>query len=81
MREKDIASLLKARITFYTGKKITDDNMHLCDLDIPIENLLYIIVELDETYNLPIYALLSENDYTVFTVHNLAKGLATSTRN
>ena len=56
------------------GYRVTDKDMHLLDdsIPMPIVNYLYVFDMLEKKLDLPVVKVLETNDYTVFTVRNLA---------
>ena len=60
------------------GYKVTDRDMHLLDdsIPMPIVNYLYVFDILEKKLDLPVVKVLETNDYTVFTVRNLAREIS-----
>lgn len=58
--------------------KIYDLNENLLNqkTGIPIEDFLYLFAKLDLEYGIDIYSVLAQNDYTVFTINNMASMMA-----
>lgn len=44
-------------------------------LQIPIEDFLYIIEELDEKYQLSLVNIVENSDFSVFTINNLVSAM------
>ena len=75
MKEKEIKEIIRSVIKKWTGVEIHDDNKMLIDYKIHTEDYLYVILELEDTYNLPILSFIKENDGQMFTLENLGKWL------
>lgn len=58
-------------------KKIDDVDSYLLSSknNIILVDWLYVLEELEESYHYPVFRIVEKNDYTVFTIHNLAKGI------
>lgn len=75
MKEKEIKEIIRNVIKNWTGVTIDDDNKMLIDYKIHTEDYLYVILELEDTYHLPILSFIKENDAQMFTLENLGKWL------
>lgn len=74
--ENEIRELIKR----YLGIEITEKNKNLLDRDIevPIVDWLYVILEMERTYQKEISAYIAEEKFHFFTIENLAKKIASS---
>ncbi len=75
MKEKEIKEIIRSVIKKWTGVAIDDDNKMLIEYKIHTEDYLYVILELEDTYHLPILSFIKENDAQMFTLENLGKWL------
>lgn len=59
------------------GKKIEDVNSYLLSVknEVILVDWLYVLEELEKNYQYPVFQILEKNDYTIFTIHNLAQGI------
>ena len=71
---KDLENMIISTIQDTCGVEITDRNQHLLSdaVKIPTVDYLYVFDSLEKQLNIPVTKVLEQNDYTVFTVHNLA---------
>lgn len=65
------------------GKKIEDVNSYLLSAKnkIILVDWLYVLEKLEESYHYPVFRILEKNDYTIFTIHNLAQGICNEIKN
>lgn len=69
--------LLNKIINCYCDKVVDNYDLFLLDkrLQIPIEDFLYIIEELDEKYQLSLVNIVENSDFSVFTINNLVSAM------
>lgn len=65
----------------YTNVYVKDEEQNLLELPIFLEYWLYIIVELEDQYNLPIIHVLEEMNEKEFTLKDLTKKLISKVSN
>ena len=72
------AAIIEAVKEVSGGYQVTDKDMHLLDdsIPMPIVNYLYVFDMLEKKLDLPVVKVLEANDYTVFTVRNLAREIS-----
>ena len=72
------AAIIEAVKEVSGGYQVTDKDIHLLDdsIPMPIVNYLYVFDILEKKLDLPVVKVLETNDYTVFTVRNLAREIS-----
>lgn len=78
---QEVVEMIEKKIqeTIYEvcGKKIEDVNSYLLSVknEVILADWLYVLEELEKNYQYPVFKILEKNDYTIFTIHNLAQGI------
>lgn len=67
--------IIKELIQKYIGVEIDDSTKSLLDIPVCYETWLYVILELEEKYHLPIIQVLNEMKYDEFNIKSICKKL------
>ncbi|RDU23771.1 hypothetical protein [Anaerosacchariphilus polymeriproducens] len=72
---EDVEKRIQNTIYKICGKKIEDINSNLLSEknQVILVDWLYVLEELEKNYHYPVYKILEKSNYTIFTIHNLAK--------
>ena len=71
--EEKVKSIIIKVIKKWTKVNIEDISKSLFEYGIPVEDFMYIILELEEKYKLPIIEVIKHGKYEEFNVKNIAE--------
>jgi hypothetical protein len=72
---EQLEHVVSAAIYHVTSKDIADHDQHLLNDAVRVQmvDFLYVFETLEKELNLPVADILKDNDFSVFTIRNLAK--------
>ena len=72
---QELEKMIAATIKEICDVEVKDPDRHLLsdEIKIPIVDYLYVFDSLEKQLALPVTKVFENNDYTVFTLHNLAQ--------
>lgn len=72
---EEVETRIQNTIYKICGKKMEDINSNLLSEknQMILVDWLYVLEELEKNYHYPVYEILENSDYTIFTIRNLAK--------
>lgn len=75
MSLEEIKNTIKIVVEKYIHVYVEDEEQSLIDIEVPVEDFLYVVNELEIVYGLPVIQVLENNNHQVFSIKNLAKKL------